>query len=150
MWTAWSDIHKRSEELRKLAGDTEVPITNYQDHSEYDSSLITDSPDKFVVQALTELINESLAKDRLQEVLIGPGVPGAETNEITRVAKKMGLRVDQRHAGNRQYFSFYNRYQPETMVPLLKKNDGKLGRFTLCSLTKAKVMWNHETPTVNS
>lgn len=150
MWTSWPEIYKRSQELRKLDGAKEVPITEYRDYCALDASLITEPADKYIVRVLKDLIKTSLNKDPLQEVLIGHGMPGAEMTEITCLAKDMDLRVDMRSVGNKHYFSFYNMYQADTVIPLLMRHNGTLGRSSLCPPAKAQAMWSMLTPTANT
>lgn len=140
-WIPWPEIHSRSNDLRRAAGDIPLPISFFE--GERDAKM---PADKWIVEAVIERFNAAFTTDILEDILIGPGLPDREWFEILRVAETMDVRADTRKMAGKVHYAMSKKYNGAKVVALLQEKGGTYGRYKLLSKFEAEQAWSMHTP----
>ena len=121
-WIPYQKILEKAERLRKESQEEEVEMETNEGVSH---------PDKFVVQIVNRKLEDFAETGDFEEVIIGPGMPAAESREVRNKARMLKLLVDVRQHLGESYLIFYKKLDYMDLVKLLKKRKRPYGKYEL-------------------
>lgn len=123
-WIPWQQIIDKAEILKKNSPEEDEPEPKTDEKGFF-------LPDKFLVQVMTEKLEDFANSGGFEEVIFGPGMPATESREIRIKGREMKLMVDIRQHLGESYLIFYKKLNYPDLVELLKKRKRPYGKYEL-------------------
>ncbi|XP_033732567.1 uncharacterized protein LOC117321995 [Pecten maximus] len=138
LWVEYSEIKKKAEALRVANGapkeeEVDTPVTTVtQGEGEEKPSV---PANKWVIQVAEQMITQHIAKQTLEELIFGPGMPFSESKEVRQIARNMDLKHDIRQLEGQSFLIIHKRTTPQEMVKVLRANNSQSGKYSLVDKT---------------
>ncbi|OWF49723.1 uncharacterized protein LOC110451341 [Mizuhopecten yessoensis] len=130
LWVEYPEIKTKAEALRVASGAPmeEVVATPTPADGEEKPSI---PANKWVVQVAEQMITQHIAKQTLDELTFGPGMPFSESKEVRQIARNLDLKHDIRQQEGQSYLIIHKRMTPQEMIKILQANNSQSGKYSL-------------------
>lgn len=136
LWVEYSEIQMKAEDMRIAEGaPKEEPVatpTTTTDTAEADGEEKPSVPaNKWVIKVAEDMITQHIAKQSLEELIFGPGMPFSESKEIRQIARNLDLKHDIRQLEGQSFLIVHKKMTPQEMVKILQANNSQSGKYSL-------------------